>query len=108
MDIRHQYDCKGNHRIVIKDDRITTIGDPFGYSEVAFVNHSSRWYAAITPYYEGVLPHEMCEGVFELTKVGYEDKEAGAYNFYRPDEICPFFAREGECSHTKCPQMKES
>lgn len=108
MDIKHQYDCTGNHRIIIDGEP----GEPSMYEHAAFAkDKEGNWYMAITEYYEGTVPHEMCQGVFKLTSAGEEAKDAVAYNMYRPDEKCPWLDKPDEeraCSVGVCPQKAGS
>jgi len=101
--MEHQYDCKGNHRIVDED----TIGEPAIYECPAFMEKDGKSYMAVTPYYEGSLP--SVEGVFELTRTGRDSPKVQAYNLFSPGESCPHLdgpLLAGNCL-TSCPQKKQ-
>lgn len=107
MNIEHQYDCKGSHRIVIDGE----VGSPSLYAHIASMEKGGKWYMAVTPYYEGTLPREMCEGVFVLARVGDDAEAAAAYNFFSlpEDEPCPWVSepdRGEDCPLAKCPQKE--
>jgi hypothetical protein len=112
MQVEHQYDCKGNHRIAMTTHTGTKLyGEPSSYDHTAFLHDAvhSKWYMAVTPYYEGAVPHEMTEGVFELTKVGEDVKSARAYNFYDEEQACPWLNKPDDsdvCVLGRCPQKE--
>lgn len=113
--IEHQYDCSSNHRIMMTTDMDTCLyGKPSSYEHAAFFHDViyDKWYVAVTQYYEGDLSLNMCEGVYKLTKVGDDTKDAKAYNFFscrysNTDEKCPWLDKpdtENVCSLEICPQ----
>lgn len=104
----HQYDCKGNHRVVVDGEP----GEASLYDSPAFVAKDGRWYMSVTQYYEGNIPHEMCEGVYELIPVNKRDASMStAYNLFRPEEVCPHLDNvDVVCpglTEDKCPQRKK-
>jgi len=104
MKLAHEYDCIGNHRITIDNEH----GEPSLYEHPAFMMKDGKWYMALTPYYEGSIDHEMCQGVFELTGVGEDVEDAIAYNLFSEDGPCPWIKRGQPCNiTTKCPQRPQ-
>lgn len=104
----HQYDCKGNHRVVVDGE----VGDSSMYDSAAFTTKDGKWYMSVTQYYEGTIPHEMCEGVYELVPVNRKDASVvTAYNLFRPDEVCPHLENtDVVCpgiTEGRCPQRKK-
>ena len=101
----HQHDCKGNHRVVVDGKE----GEPAAYEHLAVVENGGKFFCAVTQYYEGDLPREMCEGVYELVRVGDDSKDCPAYNLFSESEECPWKDKEDykNICTGKCPQKRE-
>lgn len=99
--VSQQFDCKGNHRIVVNGVPMR----PSSYNSPAFVVVEDKFkYVALTPYWEGPLPADACEKVYELKEVGVLEKAAAEYDFYAPGEDCPH--KDASCPIEECPQKE--
>ncbi len=102
--IEHVYDCKGHHYIRIGSQSF----GPALYEHAAFAVCHNEIFVAFTPYYEGTLEHDSCQGVYRLQKVGDDAKNPSHYDAFNAEERCPYIRAHAPCElPTVCPQKEE-